>query len=261
MKNYIHKIMVVAILGVGLASCEKDIPFFEGGEGLNFFYTTPNDTLVNFSFVYGLKTATRDTIWLNMETIGRLSEETRSISLEQVKTGNDAIPDIHYVGFDDPGVKDLYVAPGGVARFSIPIIVLRDPSLTTKTVELKIRIRSNEHFSLHDPLRNQSRLIISDQLVRPAYWSQGMWTYFGVYGPEKHRWLIEVTGERWDDTYLGETLGMTPEFISPTHDAGYVRYLSDGLKLKLVKYNEDLAAQGKGPVAEKDGTPIKLTYY
>ncbi|OFY42722.1 MAG: hypothetical protein A2X18_13620 [Bacteroidetes bacterium GWF2_40_14] len=267
MKNKFFKYLTLAVIVAALPACEKDPEVYNSGDGLNFYYENEADTLVSYSFVYGPSTATVDTVWVKVETIGLLSDNDRNVTFEQVQTGtNDAVAGTHYVAFNDASLKSYYVIKAGSSRVSIPVIIKRDASLKTKSVNLSIRIKSNDYFKMVNLDRNRVRLIFTDQLSKPNCWAYYCTSYFGTYGPVKHQWLIEQTGNKWDNEYLSSVLGFTSSNTSTdgtnsNYDSGYCSYLSAALTKKLNAYNAARTAQGLDILKEADGTVVSFPSY
>jgi hypothetical protein len=262
MKNSLFKYLTFAAILYIASSCEKKLEVFNAGGGLNFYYTTAGDTLLNYSFVYGPSTAITDTIWLKVETIGPLFNEEREITIAQENTGiNDAVAGTHYVAFNDVAVKKYYFMPANKSLDSIPVILKRDASLKSKSVNLLICIKTNNDFNLVSPEKSSLKIVFTDQLARPNRWAYYCSAYFGDYGPVKHQWLIEQTGNKWDDDYLSNVLGFTSSSTyengtNSNYDAGYCNYLSQALMNKLTAYNAARTAQGLDVLKEADGTVV-----
>lgn len=254
--------MLYYLLGVAsvalFSSCEKELEVYDAAAGLNFYYTLSTDTLVNYSFIYGSSTATRDTIWLEIETMGRLSDRDRPIAFEQVATGvDDAIPGTHYVAFGDASLKEEYVVPAGRSRAQVPVVLLRDASLQAQRATLLVQIKHTEEFPLFLPLRTQVKIVFSDQLEQPINWTQSF--FLGAYGQEKHLFLIEQTGEKWDYDYLRNTWGyLEGSTDSSIYDAAYAAYYKVQMIRKLEIYNAERQAEGLDVLKEADGTVVSF---
>jgi len=252
------------IVAVALGACEKDLEVFDAGNGLNFYYTTESDTLLDYSFVYTFSSATKDTVWLDIETIGPLSEQDHPITIEQVQTGtNDAVAGTHYVAFDDNSLQSYYMVPANKSIVSIPVVVLRDESLKQNPVNLLIRIKYDDYFKLGDPDRRTVQIVLSDKLSKPGNWAYYCTGYFGEYGPVKHRWLIDQTGNKWDDDYISNTLGFTSsdtweDGVNSNYDGDYCSYLSQALSIRLAEYNAARLAEGLEVLKEEDGTTVSF---
>lgn len=260
MKN-IHHLPVLFLL-FSLVSCEKELEVYSAGAGLNFFRATPGDTLLSYSFIYGSPDAVRDTVWLEVETIGLPSAAPRPVTIGQAPSGaNDAVPGTHYVPFDDPSVQDAYIIPPGQTRARLPLILKRDPSLQTTQVVILARVRSTDVFPLINPERNFVKIVFSDQLEKPDNWNEGAYLFpFGAYGPVKHRFMIEQTGERWDNEYFSETLGIVRDspYYNANYDNAYCDYLVGVLARLLQQHNAERQALGLDVLKEADGTPVSF---
>ena len=88
---------------------------------------------------------------------------------------------------------------------------------------------------------------IANMPLKPDGWDN-MKYYYGEYGLEKHRFLIQATGERWDAEFL-QTLYT---------NYGLRLYTLDQAWLKLEALNEERAKHGWPPLAERDGTVVVI---
>ena len=266
MKSNFIKYTAVALLFAVAASCDTDLPTYDyPNDGINFV-----DSVATFSFVYGDPDATQESFMIKITTMGDVPDRARRVDLRQELTGeNDAVPGVHYVAFDDPSMAALHVIPAGVAELEIPVILLRDPSLENMEVVLKIRVKDNDNFGVGLVGSEFTRLTFTDRLTRPSEWNGGGYDdayWLGAYGTAKHRWMIETTGEKWDDDYLYNVIGFDKTNTSTTNnpniyrndnwDDGYWTYLSGVLKRDLAAYNEELGSAG--PLTEDDGTVVSF---
>jgi hypothetical protein len=103
------------------------------------------------------------------------------------------------------------------------------------------------------------RIVFSDQLERPTYWSWGNYNFIGAYGTVKHLFLIEQTGEKWDNVYLHDVLGFTETGSdSNIYDYDYIVVVQAALVKMLEEYNAERQAQGLDVLKEEDGTIVKM---
>ncbi len=270
MKKYIS-FMAGMLLAILFASCEKDLQVYSDSTcRLNFYYDIESVSSFKesmarstYSFVYGSSDVERDTLWYEMETMGFVADHDRAITLVQVDSVGvtNAVAGKHYVSFDDPSVAHYYVVPAGKARVKVPVIILRDASLKNETVVLKFKIEPNAEFEQgYSAL--QSRVVqFTDQLSEPSKWSYGfpdsdyssytvsLSDYFGAYGVVKHQFLIEQTGEKWDDDYIEKLM---------TGDSNYLMYLLRKMSKRLDEVNAERASRGEGPLTEADGTIVEI---
>lgn len=269
MKKITYILCVVSAILL-TTSCEKDLPVFNDEEANLVFYYDGLDftknfeynmSLSNFSFVYSSPDVMQDTVWVEVETMGLLRDYDRPVKFVQKDTADvvQAVPGKHYVSFDDPSLAKYYVVPAGKSRARIPIVLLRDASLNDADVVLKFGIGANDSFLPGYDVLTTRTLTISNSLSKPANWDDfdystylSMLWYYGEYGKEKHRFLIEHTGFKWDEAFIAELIG---------GDEGYFSYLYQKLVNELAAYNETRLAQGLDVLKEADGTVVELYYY
>lgn len=249
-----------------LTSCEKDLPVYDDNTSrLNFYYNIdsradfkPEMAESSFSFVYGDEASTTDTVWFKVETMGKIPAYDRPVAFQQVDTtGVMAIPGKHYVPFDSPELASYYVIKGGTAQAEVPVVLLRDASLKNETVVLKFRIKPNDSFTNGYEEYQTKTITFSDYMSKPSKWDypypySGSYTvrladFFGTYGPVKHQFMIDHTGEKWDDLYIDKLM---------TGDINYIVYLVGKLTKELEALNKEREKEGLQPLAEKDGTVV-----
>jgi hypothetical protein len=255
------------LLLAGAASCEKALQVYDEPDcRLNFEYLdqrgepvldpafiTPAMRESSYSFIYAGDAVT-DTAWFTVTTMGILSDRDRPIALAQLVPGpgdtttRAAVAGEHYVPFDSPDMAPHYKIPAGAARARIPVVMKRAPSLAGGDVTLRFTFKENAHFKPgYDHLVERS-LRVSNRLAKLDNWEDTYADYyFGDYGPVKHKFLIDTSGNPWDEEYLEELMG---------GDAQYIDYLVNLYRLKLAELNEAREANGEGPLREADGTPV-----
>lgn len=252
MKKSLYLYILLFVTLAGMTSCEKDMQVYsEETCWLNFYYATKSEAHeTNFSFVYSGSSVTQDTVWVSVSTLGFVKDVDRPLALQQVTTGeNDAVAGTHYVSFDDESLKKYYYMPAGATKTKVPVVVLRDVSLKTTAMNLKIGIKENENFKLGYEDYQNHLVTISDQLTKPSNWEYNGFNYYvSEYTPGVHQFMIDVTGERWDDEYIEEV----------ATDSGYITYLGTYFTKKLEEVNAEREAAGLDILREADGTPVEF---
>lgn len=218
-------IYFVWIFWMALASCnrEEDYPFrdvprvqFVAGSGKG-----TEDML--YSFIWLDEAAGRDTVYLPMRISGGPSDRVRRLKLSQVseyevkyvtdnkgyvidstvtELPNKAVAGVHYVPFDSPEMQDLLVVHPGVVSDSLPVILLRDRSLKTDKIRLRVRFEVSEDFRLGEKTFLAKTIIFSDKLEKPANWNHRTTYALGDYSVSKHELMIAVVGKPVDDEWL-----------------------------------------------------------
>lgn len=244
--------MMVLVAAI-VSSCEKELPVWTDQTArLNFYNEYSRDTLTSYCFIYHDEVPS-DTVWMRVTTMGFPADHDRQFELQQVMTGdNDAVAGTHYVSFDDPELRKHYVIKADSVGAYFPIVVKRDPSEADKIFNLKFTIKDNEHFQMgfHDFMYKY--VSITDMLIKPANWGSLLNWMFGPYGTEKHKFMMKVSGELWDETYIAKN-----NFDkSSVADQNYLFYLSTVFQTELDKENAEREARGEGPLTEADGSIV-----
>lgn len=271
--NIIHNIKhitLAAIALIGTASCEKDLePYSNPDCYLNFLfkttigddYATTDDinkgyavtdqaTIYNFKFH---NDRTSDTVWIEAQTMGFVTDYDRQFALEQVMMEGEenAVAGVDYVAFDSEEAQRAMVVKAGETKFKVPVIVKRSEQQRTKTVMLKIRFKANDYFRNGFDCMQERIIAITDRLAKPSVWDDFYLDYFlGYYGEVKHQLMIEWSGNTWDDEYITEVYNT---------DNAYIDYMDQVFAKRLAEENEKRKAQGLDVYREADGTEVDFT--
>jgi hypothetical protein len=200
------------MLGIFTSCAKEKLMKFSGKDRLLF----KGEFEKRYSFVYKKSSVTKDTIWLDVETLGNIYKTDRKFKLEQIiekNKDNTAIAGTHY------NIEKEYIIKANAVKAKIPIVLIRDVSLREKAVRLKLKIVENKSFK-HGEEKTFERLIIfSDKLQKPSKWDfdygygMSFKGFFGEYGEEKHRFMINTIG-KVDDDFIEKVLftGGSPAF-------------------------------------------------
>lgn len=251
MKKIYKIILGVLMLSPMFVSCEKDLPVFSSNDaGLKFYFEKSADTLVSYSFAYGVETEYAMMIKVNL--MGMPVDYDRPIELQQIMTGeNDAVPGEHYVAFDDPSLKEKYIMPKNATTVEIPVMLKRGASLKQKDANLKFTFKLNDVFSYTAKETSTRQIRIADQLVKPKGWDSYVKHFLGIYSKSKHQFLIENTSFKWDDEFVsGEWAGYVDS------DQGYCFYLNGVIREKYDAYKAE-----HGELMDDNGNPIEFPQY
>lgn len=233
------KYLIILFIGVTFYSCTEDVYnlWSDPTTRLSFKFIKDVDSVSTSTFVYDTEIVQKDTFMIAVYTSGFTSNQDRAFIVEQLdplkETAKKAEAGIHFLGFDHPEVVKHLVIKAGEVKAEIPIIMLRDKSLAKNEVELRIRIKENEHFITGIEKDKEKRLIFADILQKPSTWSTAMDKYYlGVWGPEKHRFMINtLPDEKINDDFFTKIYG-------PKGDIGLLKYYIGVLKAELIKENE-----------------------
>lgn len=209
MKNLSY-IILFLLAGVCMSSCqEKVVMLYENDPRLYFYkgtdYTngiTQRDSIV-YSFYTKETTRMRDTVYVNIRTMGLPEDYARQITLKQTNAGkeNAAVAGTHYVAFDDNEVAVSMVIPANAVMTNIPIILLRDRSMKFAEYRMELEIVENEEFGIALETQKNFLIKVSDMTAPPANWNS-TWIYvFGEWGAVKMKFIIDYLGFTDFDNY------------------------------------------------------------
>lgn len=251
MKYEFYVIAFFALLG--MAGCKQlDVNCYENDPRL-YFYRSPSydasqrDSIAQ-SFFLLPQEQDRDTVYITLETMGMSSDQPRPFSLVQTNVGepNAAIAGKHYLALDSEEMKNNMMIPAGAVEYRMPLIVLRDPSLDTSKVRLKLDIAENKYFKPGIAENAHFWVTITATAEEPPTWESNYWIYiFGEWGAKKMWFIIN---------YLGIN-----DFSEEIDDSAYRDYLHALAEQKLQEYNADPVNED-APLREMDGTLVTFEY-
>ncbi len=257
--NCFNQSISIAIVFIVLFSCKKDQyhlynkeAFIQFGPEVGKIYFSSAiylDSLKRFTFYYEANDIKQDTVFFDLYTIGRVSNTDRTVKIEQEQIPNEenAIPNVHYKAFDDNSLSSLYTIKAGSVHLRIPVILLRDPSLKTKTVQLQLKVVENNHFKLGEKSLIWRKITYTDRLIQPSNWDGWKgWiriNFIGQYSVTKHAFMIHSTQQKWDDdffAYLERNYAVLTHWVST-------------LRVALIEYNN---AHPGAPLTDEFGRLI-----
>lgn len=236
------KYFLGALVLLIFASCKENEPFlFNNGATLQFgpplsAIYQPGSSAAgassSYTFFYQPDEVKKDTVFFNIYAIGGVSSVDRSFKLKQVEVEEveNAVAGKHYVSFDDPDVSKNFVIKAGEMHSQVPVILLRDESLKTVDAVLSVEIVENENFKKGESNFIWRRLDFTDRINKPAAWS-GYYqnNFYGAYSARKHKLMIDVTGELWDQAFMVEV----------HKDLAEIGYYMSVVKAALIEYNNE----------------------
>lgn len=207
---YAFMVMISILL---FNSCKKDMPAaYSGQQYIEFYYVNNIKAVTPGYSVFFYKNAAvqYDTVLFHVRAVGAIPGKTSYINFKafpdpsKTPTYPDAIAGVHYIPFDNPGLKLLWKMEAGKLEAYVPIITIRDASLKNSTYQLHFNITQSDDFLPGSPLHTEGIVYISDRLSQPSNWTSSFW--LGTYGPVKHQFMIDQSGQRWDADFIS-TIG------------------------------------------------------
>jgi len=254
MRKLLYLVLLIAVAAVSACKQDQyylynDISRVQFGPEPNRIYTTSYDladTLKPYTFYYEDAAVKEDTIFFDIYAIGGTVNNDRTFTLEQEQIPNavNAVAGTHYVAFNDPKVSKFYVIKAGLVHTRVPVIVLRDASLKTSTPKLKFKLAANADFQLGEQNKIWRKIEITDRLSQPAQWNASFTQYyFGKYSVVKHSFLINSSGEKWDNDFINNLYAV----------GGLLSYYQLTMKTALINYNN---AHPGAPLVDEFGEVV-----
>ena len=210
------------------AGCvENEMKEYENDPAIYFYWDSrlQHDS-IHHSFFLLNSEIKQDTVWVRINTMGKLEPVDRPIAVVQTNTGKPgaAVPGVHYQAFDSPGIKELMVVRSNKWYALLPVVFLRDPSLDLTTVRLELEVVGNDYFRPGIDALRKFVLSTTTQAVKPGNWDTFWYRFFGpTWGSVKMRLIIDATGyKEWD--------------LEP-NDIYFTQYLRGLVIQKLEEYN------------------------
>ena len=247
------KIIYLFIVSCLFIACKQDQYYLFNDVGRLQFGPEPSriytssynlaDTLKRYTFVYAEEGTLQDTVFFDLYAIGGTSNVDRPFKLvqEEVPGVENAVAGKHYKAFDHSELSSDYIIKSNTVHKIVPIVLLRDPSLKQSNVILKLKVVPNDHFKEGEVSNLWRKVEFTDKLSQPTRWDANTTRYYlGKYSQVKHKFLIDSSGEKWDNdfvTYLYSNFAILTYWVSKS-------------KLALTQYN---AAHPGNPLRDEDG--------
>lgn len=261
--NYILGISICWLLTAG---CSDDFMSFEGTDRIQF--ATRGEEV--YTFAYFPESKQRDTLHIKIMSVGEVRDYPRSIRFEQVtkewkyfydeKDSKKAVdssymdmdfPAVAGVHFEPLGENNTFVLPANRNELNLTVIVKRDDDALQKNAhKLVLHLLPSEDFGTGEPLKLTKSITISDKLERPTRWKDNSFyyaRYLGGWSERKHRLMIDVTEEKWDNEFLA--------YIINSYDTWTLRdYYLAKIKKALADYNAD--PRNNPPMKDENGKEV-----
>ena len=249
-----------------LWSCSEEYMSFHGTDRIQFKTTTDEV----YSFVYFPQSVQKDTLTIEIVSIGEVAEHDRTIKFEQVtkewqyiydEEEPSKIIDSVYVDMEYPAIEGIHYEPFGkagelilparknVLRFDV-VVKRDDIGLRENARYLILKLLPSEDFETGEVERLSKRIVISDKLERPTRWKKGSYyydRYLGDYSEVKHRFMIDITQQKWDNDFLRYIINSWDTMIQRDYYLGKI-------KQALKEYNADPA--NNPPLKDENGYEV-----
>ena len=249
-----------------LQACSEDYMSFAGGDRIQF--KTARDEVYTFAYFPAGKQ--KDTLHIGIATIGEIRDYPRKVGFEQVtkewkyiydekdprKIKDSVYTDMEYRAlagkhFEPIGENNELILPAGSNMLVLDIIVKRqDAALRKNAHKLRLRLLPSSDFDTGEPGNSVKNIVISDKLERPTRWKDKSYYYqtkVGKWSERKHRFMIEVIGEKWDNDFLRY-------IINNRYTYALRDYYLEKIKRALAEYNANPV--NNPPMKDENGEEV-----
>ncbi len=259
------------LVGIGMAcsmicSCSEEYMSFEGTDRIQFKTKTEEV----YTFAYYPESIQKDTLQIELISVGEVTDYPRVIRFEQVtkewkytydEEEPEKVVDSTYVDMEFPAVagvhyeslgeKNELILPANQNVLKLNVIVKReDAGLRKNARKLVLRLLPSDDFQTGEVNKLVKNITISDKLERPTRWKDNSYyykLYLGNWSEVKHRFMIDITGQKWDNDFL--------VYIIDNYDTYSLRdYYLAKIKKALAEYNAD--PKNDPPLKDENGKEV-----
>ena len=259
------------LVGIGMAcsmicSCSEEHMSFEGTDRIQFKTKTEEV----YTFAYYPESIQKDTLQIELISVGEVTDYPRVIRFEQVtkewkytydEEEPEKVVDSTYVDMEFPAVagvhyeslgeKNELILPANQNVLKLNVIIKReDTGLRKNARKLVLRLLPSDDFQTGEVNKLVKNITISDKLERPTRWKDNSYyykLYLGNWSEVKHRFMIDITGQKWDNDFL--------VYIIDNYDTYSLRdYYLAKIKKALAEYNAD--PKNDPPLKDENGKEV-----
>lgn len=170
-----------------LPSCSYNtIPVYNEKPAIYFSnFSVEHDSLL---YTFSVTNKKDDIIYLNVKILGAFLDQEKKFYLK-IEDNSTAVEERDF----EP-IADYYIFPANSSSVDIPIKIKNNDILKNKTVSLNLSLQASEDLELGYLDKVKVRIIFTDQIIKPVYWDDFFFLYFGEYSKVKHRKAIEIMG-------------------------------------------------------------------
>lgn len=207
---------VLVFLIASLYSCDNDNMVFHEKNGL-YFETDKEVDSIYYSFLG--RTLDLDTLNIPVVVMGSAMDKNRNYKVEVVQNLTTAKEGLHY-----KKLSESYVFGANKFKDYFQMVVSQeDPDLTMEDKIITLKIVESDDFDTGYKDRTTLKIYITNKLIKPSYWDNFLFIFFGEYSKVKHELAIGLMGH--DFPFL------MSEATSPSAEHGITYWMIQGRAL------------------------------
>lgn len=189
------QLSIIFVMLMIFSACKKDPQSsYSGKDGITFYYLSGvEQDSITYSFKFNKEPKVKDTVWIKMRLVGKLSHQARQIKVI-TGPGTTAVEGTHFIL---PEVS----LPADSFTMRYPVVLLSKSDLDNKAVRIVLRIADSKDLVVGtggqaDPSSAntvQFKINFSNKLIKPDYWGY-IAGYIGEYSDVRYQFMIDVFG-------------------------------------------------------------------
>lgn len=189
------QLSIIFVMLMILSACKKDPQStYSGKDGITFYYLSgAEQDSISYSFKFNKKPKVKDTVWIKMRLVGKLSPQARQIKVITAP-GSTAIEGTHFI-------LPEVTLPANSFILRYPVVLLSKPDLDTKSARIVLRIADSKDLTVGTAGQAdgvsantvQFKINFSNKLIKPDYWGY-IAGYIGEYSDVRYQFMIDVFG-------------------------------------------------------------------
>lgn len=195
-------ILYIGVIFITLIGCKRNEIAIYGEDPAIYFSNLTDQDSVTYSFAG--KNLETDTIYLDLKLLGNKLPKEMKYKVQVNPSNTTAKESLHF-----KKLEDFYFFPDNVFDAKLPIIIYnKDENLSLRSFRISLDIIPTDNILAGYPNRLTANVVITNQLIKPIYWDNLLFIYYGPYSKVKHEICIRLQGHDFVATL--ELAGQAP---------------------------------------------------
>lgn len=205
-------ILYISIFLITVIGCQKnEISLYSEKPAVYFTNLTDQDSMV---YSFAGKNLETDTVYIDLKLLGNKLSQEMQYKVQVNPSHTSAIESLHF-----KKLEDFYLFPSDVFDAKLPIILFNeDEELANRSFRISLDLLPTDDLDIGYPNRVSVHLVVTNQLIKPNYWDNLLFIYYGPYSKVKHEICIGLQGHDFAETLEAAT--------QPPYSFGY--WMSQG---------------------------------
>lgn len=188
------KIIYIGFLLITIIGCKRgDIAIYDEKPAVYFTHITDQDSVM---YSFAGKDRESDTVYIDLKLLGNKLKQEMKYKVKVNSSETTAKESLHF-----KKLEDYYFFPDGVFDTHLPLIIFnKDKELANRSFRIALDIIPTDDLNTGYPNRVTAHVIVTGQLIKPNYWDNLLFIYYGPYSKVKHEICIRLQGHDFPAT-------------------------------------------------------------